>query len=112
MERDDKTATLSGRPPEIPFGPAPGPVDEKTGMHSDYWILSEEERSKGFVRPIRFAYKHLACKTETTMNRAIAETYARDPKFYSATFCIFCRAHFLVGESGEFVWEDGSKVGS
>jgi hypothetical protein len=40
---------------------------------------------------------------------AIAETFARDPKFYGATFCATCREHFAVCE---FSWLDGTKVGS
>lgn len=50
------------------------------------------------------------CGAVTTMGLALAETYARDPKFYSGTFCCHCRAHFPVSE---FIWEpDGSVVGS
>jgi hypothetical protein len=51
------------------------------------------------------------CGGTTTMGRALAETYARDPSFYSGTFCCTCGKHFPVGEDGEFVWDDGSKVG-
>lgn len=36
---------------------------------------------------------------------ALAETYARDPKFYGGTFCAGCHAHFPVGAGGEFVWD-------
>lgn len=46
------------------------------------------------------------------MGYALAETYARDPYFYSGTFCVHCRAHFPVGEDGEFTWDDGQKVGT
>jgi len=46
------------------------------------------------------------------MGMALAETYARDPKFYGSTFCTRCGTHFPVGEFGEFEWEDGSKVGT
>ena len=53
------------------------------------------------------------CGTVTTMGLALAETYARDPAFYSGTFCCGCGAHFPVGEDGEFVWDqDGTKVGT
>jgi len=45
------------------------------------------------------------CGKVTTMGRALAETYARDPEFYSGTFCATCRKHFDVGPHGEFVWE-------
>ncbi len=108
------STTLSGKSPEPGHedGPAPAPLDPRTGMHEDYWVLSEEERLKGFVRPVRTQYEHLTCGTLTRMGQAIAETYARDPKFYDATFCVACRGHFPVGEDGQFVWDDGSKVGS
>jgi hypothetical protein len=45
------------------------------------------------------------CGAVTTMGVALAETYARDPKFYGATFCATCREHYPVGAAGEFVWE-------
>lgn len=50
------------------------------------------------------------CGKVTTMSREIAETYARDPKFYGATFCVHCGRHLRVDE---FTWwPDGSRVGS
>lgn len=83
------------------------------GMQNDYVVLAEEERAKGFVRPVRRSYKHLKCGVVTTMGQTLAETYARQPDFYSGTFCCGCSAHFPVGAEGEFVW-DGSteKVGT
>lgn len=132
----------------------PGPQNEV------YLVLSEEERAKGFVRPVRCIYRHVgdrpkfplreltaeelerhgqfgyvafeaypesyrpvtgrfwtqaqldykACGTTTTMGRALSETYARDPKFYGATYCCCCKTHRPVAE---FIWEvDGSVVGS
>jgi hypothetical protein len=77
-----------------------------------YLVLSDEERARGFVRPVRRSYVHTVCGTETTMGQAIAETYARNPKFYGATYCVHCSVHRPVGEHGEFVWGDGSKVGT
>lgn len=125
------------------------------GQQKSYLVLSEEERQKGFVRPVRCGYKHVGerpkfpvreltteeherydkfhymyyeeypdgrggmfwtderirsgCGTVTTMGRALAETYARDPKFYGATFCAGCGRHLPVAE---FIWMDGSVVGS
>lgn len=73
--------------------------------------MSKGERQKGFVRPIRRKYIHNKCGTVTVMGEAIAETYARDPKFYGATFCCHCREHRHVSE---FTWDDGNgeQVGS
>lgn len=142
------------------------------GQQEAYVILSDEERAKGFVRPIRRSYVHVGrvlshfkgihrmltdeekaeypnrnyvavmtvlvnedgsfkggtyvtqeeidawkasrrvdgCGESTKMAMAIAETYARNPKFYSATFCVCCGKHLPVGE---FFWEGTSEeVGS
>lgn len=123
------------------------------GQQRGYVVLSEDERAKGFVRPVRRSYVHVGarpqhpvrdltpdeqaryaefgyakyeqyppgagiagkfwtarqlasgCGTTTTMGQALAETYARQPDFYSGTFCCACGAHFPVGQHGEFVWE-------
>ena len=58
----------------------------------------EEERRKGFVKPVRRSYVHRKCGSVTTMGVALSETFARDPHFYSGTFCVACRAHFPVGD--------------
>lgn len=85
---------------------------KENGQQEGYVVLAKEERAKGFVRPVRRSYVHTKCGTLTTMGQSLAETYARDPNFYSGTFCCGCGTHFPVGEHGEFVWEDGSKVGT
>lgn len=111
-------------------------VDDAPVPQADaYLVLSEAERARGFVRPVRRAYVHvgpdgaetdlqdprhhgrtlsvlgdLACGRVTRMSLEIAETYARDPHFYGATYCVGCQAHLPVAE---FVW-DGTdeRVGS
>lgn len=88
-------------------------IEPATGQQKAYVVLSEDERAKGFVRPVRQAYTHSVCGGTTTMGRALAETYARNPSFYGATFCVECGGHFPVGENGEFVWAGTSeKVGT
>lgn len=83
------------------------------GQQEDYVVLTPEERARGFVRPVRSTYTHLACGTDTSMGPALAETYARDPSFYTGTFCVRCGKHFPVGEDGEFVWAGtDEKVGT
>lgn len=89
-------------------------IDPKTNMQRKYLVLSEQERAKGFVRPVRRAYVHTKCGTETTMGLAIAETYARNPQFYGGTYCVHCQDHFPVGAEGEFVWSkprEGTPLG-
>lgn len=75
---------------------APSPQNEA------YLILSAEERAKGFVRPVRQSYVHSACGVVTRMSLALAETYARDPKFYGSTYCVGCGMHLPVSE---FIWD-------
>lgn len=85
-------------------------INPDTGQQKGYVVLTPEERAKGFVRPVRLTYVHLPCGTVTTMAQSIAETYARDPGFYSGTFCIGCREHFPLDQ---FVWDGTSEqVGS
>jgi hypothetical protein len=87
-----------------PVTPDHREINPATGQQKGYVVLSAEERAKGFVRPVRRTYTHEKCGRETTMGLALAETYARQPDFYSGTFCATCRAHFPVGADGEFVW--------
>lgn len=134
-------------------------IDPKTGMQKGYVVLSAEERSKGYVRPVRSTYIHtgtlpkyftrdltseeqerykafgyvkfeeypesespvtgrywthaqlnLGCGYATSMGSAIAETYARDPSFYGATFCSHCGDHFPLNQ---FIWKGtNEQVGS
>lgn len=115
MSQEERKAkhTVSGKEPTLPAtASAPQPVNPNTGQHDDHWVLPAEER-KEFIRPVRRTYMHLKCNTETSMPQAIAETYAKVPGYYGATFCCHCKAYLPVGEQGEFVWiDDGTKVGT
>jgi hypothetical protein len=102
-------------------------INPETGQQKAYVVLSDEERAKGFVRPVRETYIHVGlnpqmngtvlvrpgergCGTRTTMGWKLAETYARDPGFYSGTFCCGCREHRPLTE---FIWEGTTEqVGS
>ncbi len=85
-------------------------INPATGQQKGYVVLTAEERAKGFVRPVRQTYTHKNCGVDTTMGMAIAETYARDPSFYSGTFCVHCREHRPLTE---FVWRGTTdQVGS
>lgn len=77
------------------------------GQQEGYVVLAEEERAKGFVRPLRHKYRHLKCGAVTTIDsKTIVETLARDPHFYSGTFCCSCGRHFTFGQpDGDFVWD-------
>ena len=148
--------TTDPNDPRLGRGVDRSPVDQ----HETYLVLSEEDRARGFVRPVRRSYVHVGvagprhvlrdltdeerarygmhgytkfeeyprvdgdftgvvgrywtqaeldsvgkgCGTVTTMGLALAETYARQPDFYGATYCCGCRMHLRVGAGGEFVW--------
>jgi hypothetical protein len=82
----------------------PGPQNEA------YLVLSDDELAKGYVRPYRDRYVHKTCGVETVMGEKLSATYARDPLFYGATYCVHCRMHLPVSE---FTWSrDGLPVGS
>lgn len=72
--------------------PAGSPEAER-GLSGKYWTQRELNSE--------------SCRYVTTMGIALAETYARDPKFYSGTFCTHCAAHFNLDE---FEWLDGEPM--
>ena len=80
---------------------------KENGQQKGYVVLTDEEREKGFVRPVRRSYIHTRCKSLTIMGLIIAETYARNPKFYSGTFCCACREHFPLDE---FTWDSTNEI--
>jgi hypothetical protein len=102
--------TTDPEDPRLTHGNDSEPAPQATA----YLVLSADERAKGFIRPVRRSYVHTGgCGGLTTMSRAIAETYARNPHFYGSTYCVGCGMHRPVGADGEFIWDDGSgqKVG-
>lgn len=104
MPTDPRVCTTSGESPER----VRAEQTEPTGQHKAYLILCDEERAKGFVQPYRDSYRHTTCGTVTTMGRKLAETYARDPYFYGATFCVRCNTHRALRE---FTWlPDGAPM--
>lgn len=80
---------------------------KENGQNKAYLVLSDEEKAKGFIRPLRTKYIHTKCGVETKMHTSIAETYAREPRFYGATFCVKCKTHYPVSQ---FTWSDGTGV--
>ena len=60
MDLKYKKCTTDGRPPEKGYenAPTPQPIGP-SGQAGAYWVLCEDERKKGFVRPVRDSYKHV-----------------------------------------------------
>lgn len=105
----DERILISGKP--VPEDRSHTEINPTTGMQKDYVVLPPEERAKGFVKPVRRSYVHTkgSCGgVETRMGTALAETYARNPRFYSGTFCVGCKVHFPLNE---FTWDpDGEPM--
>lgn len=95
--------TTDPNDPRIGRGIDENPVPQ----HEAYLVLSPEELAQWFIRPVRIAYVHKTCGTLTSMGRTIAETYARNPKFYGATYCVGCQRHLPVSE---FVWDGTTEL--
>lgn len=75
------------------------------GQHERHPTNTEGE----YVAPIRNKYIHSKCGVVTQVGSAIADTYARNPTFYSRTFCIGCGEYFPISE---FNWtQDNVELG-
>jgi len=61
MRNSEKYATTDGRTPEVD-GPTPTEETLADGQYKSHWILTKEERSKGFIRPVRTSYKHVGVR--------------------------------------------------
>lgn len=89
---------------------APQAVDPITGQHGAHWVLSDEDLASGYIRPVRLSYLHRKCGKVTSMPIRIAQTYAKQPDFYSRTFCCECREYQPVSQ---FEWlDDKTTLGS
>ncbi len=78
---------------------------KENGQYENYPDSTEGE----YVAPVRNSYVHDKCGVKTIMATRFAETYARNPKYYGATFCCGCSAHLPVSQ---FKWAvDGVTMG-
>lgn len=83
---------------------------EEQSRYDEYGYVKFEPYPEGSHARGRFwTQKQLnsGCGQVTTMGLALAETYARDPGFYSGTFCATCRVHLPLEE---FVWQGTDEV--
>ena len=80
-------------------------TDVEPGPQNDAYLIMEG--TSPFVRPVRRTYVHSTCGAVTTMSQAIAETYARAPKFYGSTYCVGCQKHLPVVE---FHWDGTTAI--
>lgn len=58
----ERRATASGRPPEREDGSTPTAEKLSDGQYRDHWVLSEEDRAKGFIGPCRKTYVHVGAQ--------------------------------------------------
>ena len=93
--------TTDRNDPGLGYGTNDSPVPQ----NEKYLVLPPEELAKGLVEPYRNKYVHLTCGAQTTMGETLSQTYARDPRFYGATYCAHCKMHRTLDE---FVWDNPS----
>lgn len=85
-------------------------IDESPRPQNDVYLVAPTEARlpSNFVRPVLAGYVHAqelgGCGATTRMSQALAETYAVNPGFYGATYCVGCQMHRPVGANGEFYW--------
>lgn len=60
----DRVMLANGQPvpPNLPGNEDWQKIDPQTGMQKQYIVLSDEERAKGFVRPVRTTYTHIGIR--------------------------------------------------
>ena len=102
--------------PPGPKYPLRGLTEEEEENHRGRYAVYEEYPEEEAAVGRFWTQKHLdevakcGCGAVTKMGLALCETYARDPHFYGATYCVGCRMHKPVDE---FIWEeDGVRLGS
>ena len=64
------------------------------GQYESYPTIDDGE----FVQEPRASYIHEACGTKTTMSSELQKSVARDPTYYSHTYCAGCQEHVLIEE--------------
>lgn len=72
------------------------PLDQKSddvGQHGNYLVLTEEERLKGFIRPIRDAYKHIGRKIEGTFRYLTLDELECHKKYGFVAYVAFPESH-------------------
>ena len=80
-----------------------------SSLEGTFWTSSRTlSRIRTCAHPVRTSYRHLGCGQVTSMGLAIAGTYARDPQFYSGTFCCHCGRHYDLSIDGvrQFAWTE------
>lgn len=81
-------------------------VDAKeTAQHEVYLVLSEEERAKGFIRPVRHTYIHTGIRPQYPLRDLTAEEKER----YGESFDKFEEYPEGSGSRGRF-WEQSQLV--
>lgn len=70
------------------------------GQQACYLVLSDEERAKGFVRPVRTSYQHVGVKPQYSLRDLTLEEHERYDKYGYVKYEEYPPADF--GASGKF----------
>lgn len=71
------------------------------GQYENHPTIEEGE----FQQSVHYSYRHTECGSRTSMSDDIARSVARDPDYYSKTFCASCEEYV---DTDEIEWLDGS----
>lgn len=99
-DKTPKVCTTDGLPPKYPHGTAGAPKDINplTGQHEAYWVLCEEERAKGFVRPVRDTYIHVGPEGPKYPTRDLTiEEHSKYDKYGYVQFEAYPEPNSVVG---------------
>jgi hypothetical protein len=73
---------------------------EPVSQHAKYLILSEEERAKGFIRPVREAYIHVGQGYKDSELRDVSDGNKNDPNLKKYAKVLY---HVKNKDTGEFI---------
>lgn len=83
---DPRIATASGRAPAVEDGPTPTEETRPDGQKADHWVLSDEERAKGLIRPVRLSYRHVGVGKPKQLRELSDEEKERYAQFKYVAF--------------------------
>lgn len=82
-ERDTlRKDTNSGSNPKLDTScSVPDDAQRPDGQYVDHWVLPDEERAKGFVRPVRLSYRHVGLPAPQALRDLTAEEHEQYDRY-------------------------------
>lgn len=83
---------------DAPKGPLRELTAEERAQYDQFGYTHYEEGDQRFWTKDRLERSKRRCGVVTTMGFKLSATYARDPRFYGATYCCGCGMHYPLNE--------------